>query len=88
MAYTGNTLSYMYGGPIEGAFKLWAYISSEATIAAVEAAGYFSDGVTCGMQVGDMIIVSNPSTLGAAGLLQVTSVSGNAATALNVYPNA
>jgi hypothetical protein len=80
MAYTGNTLSYFAGGPVEGAFKLWVYISSETTFGAVNAGSYWSDGVSRGMQVGDFVLVSNPATPGAQGIVQVNSVSGNAVT--------
>jgi hypothetical protein len=77
MAYTANTLSMWTGGPVEGAQKLWTYVTSD-TLLTVKGASYFSDGVSRGMQVGDFVMVVNPGT--AYALYAVTSVSGAAAT--------
>lgn len=86
MAYTPNTLSLLTP-TVEGAFKQWAYQTADSFTATVVGSGYFSDGVTRGMQVGDMVISSNPTTPANSGIGQVTSVSGNAAT-ITAWPNA
>ena len=42
MAYTTGTLTYIAGGPIEGAWKLWEYTTAN-TLAQVTAPAYISD---------------------------------------------
>lgn len=77
MAYTGNTLS-LIDYTIEGGWKEWTYVTSDS-LATVKGAGYFSDGVTRGMEVGDFVNVINTVTP-AYAIYAVSSVSGNAAT--------
>jgi hypothetical protein len=82
MAYTTNTLSYLGGGPVEGAWKEWVYITSDS-IQAVLGAGYIADAALAtggkGMSVGDLVYVINQSLPGAF-TLQVAAISGGAAT--------
>src|SRR5258708_23483453 len=58
MAYTTGTLTYIAGGPIEGAWKLWEYPPTD-TLAQVTAAGYITDATFKGMSLGDFVIVAN-----------------------------
>jgi hypothetical protein len=58
MAYTTGTLTYIAGGPIEGAWKLWEYTTTD-TLAQVTAAGYIADATFKGMSLGDFVIVAN-----------------------------
>ena len=58
MAYTTGTLTYIAGGPIEGAWKLWEYTTTD-TLAQVTAAGYITDATFKGMSPGDFVIVVN-----------------------------
>jgi hypothetical protein len=58
MAYTTGTLTYIAGGPIEGAWKLWEYTTTD-TLAQVTAAGYITDATFKGMSLGDFVIVVN-----------------------------
>src|SRR5215469_13264166 len=58
MAYTTGTLTYIAGGPIEGAWKLWEYTTTD-TLAQVTAAGYVTDATFKGMNLGDFVIVVN-----------------------------
>lgn len=79
MAYTPNTLSELYGGPIEGGFKTWVYTTTDL-LAAVLNTGYFPANSTgpgvMGMAVGDMVWVINQSspTSAPATLCQCTAV--------------
>src|SRR5262249_30779815 len=58
MAYTTGTLTYVAGGPIEGAWKLWEYSTTD-TLAQVTAAGSLTAGSLKGMTLGDFVIVVN-----------------------------
>src|SRR5947209_5838232 len=58
MAYTPGTLTYIAGGPIEGAWKLWEYTTTD-TLAQMTAAGYITDATFKGMSLGDFVIVVN-----------------------------
>jgi hypothetical protein len=86
MAYSSNTLSYVFGGPIEGSFKLWAYTTSDAH-GIYQGAGYITDAALKGVSVADFVMVSNPATPGESGLQIVSAVSNGAATLANL-PNA
>jgi hypothetical protein len=89
MAYTTNTLSYLGGGLVEGAWKEWAYITADS-IQTVLGAGYITDAAVStggkGMGVGDLVYVIIQSLPGAF-TLQVASISSGAAT-LGIPPNA
>jgi hypothetical protein len=61
MAYTPNTLAMRASGFIEGTFDVWEYTSTDS-IASITAAGYFTDGSSKGMLVGDLVWVINQST--------------------------
>src|SRR5258708_30832203 len=58
MAYTTGTLTYIAGGPIEGAWKLWEYTTTD-TLAQLTAARYITDASFKGMSLGDFVIVAN-----------------------------
>jgi hypothetical protein len=58
MPYTTGTLTYLAGGPIEGAWKLWEYTTAD-TLAQVTAPGYIADATFKGMNLGDFVIVAN-----------------------------
>jgi hypothetical protein len=58
MPYTTGTLTYLAGGLIEGAWKLWEYTTAD-TLAQVTAPGYIVDATFKGMNVGDFVIVVN-----------------------------
>jgi hypothetical protein len=58
MAYTTSTLTYIAGGPVEGAWKLWEYTTTD-TLAQVTAAGYVTDATFKGMSLGDFVLVVN-----------------------------
>lgn len=60
MAYTPNTLVRREGGFIEGSFNYWEYTSAD-TVTQVLAAGYFTDGSSKGMKVGDLVLYANPT---------------------------
>jgi hypothetical protein len=63
---------------ISGTGKVWLYKSADDD-ATVNGASYFTDGVTLGMQVGDIVLVIDTTTP-KGSLCFVTSVSGKAAT--------
>jgi hypothetical protein len=78
MAYTTGTLSYLAGGPVEGAWKLWEYTSTDL-LAAITGSGYITDATAKGMGIGDFVIVVN-QTNPQGYILQVqsmTAASGN-----------
>jgi hypothetical protein len=78
MAYTTGTLSYLAGGPVEGAWKLWAYTTTDS-ISAVLGSGYVSDATGKGMSVGDFVLTINQANP-QGYVLQVqtmTAASGN-----------
>lgn len=58
--------------------QIWTYTSTDDD-ATTNGAGYYSDGVTLGMRVGDLVIVHD-STTPKVSLHGVNSVSGTAAT--------
>lgn len=64
--------------PIGGGPNQWYYASADAHTD-VDASGYFSDGVTRGMKVGDTVLVVNTSGY-TITQHAVASVSGDAAT--------
>ena len=86
MAYTPNTLSYVFGGPVEGSFKLWAYTTSDTHVV-YQGAGYIADASLKGVSVADFVMVSNPTTPGESGFQYVSAISNGAATLANL-PNA
>lgn len=80
MAYVADNLAMVFapvgGGIIPRAFIYQTASDSDATIVG---SGYFSDGVTKGMRVGDLVFAT--ATTGPKyKLYQVASVSGAAAT--------
>ncbi len=80
MAYVPDNL-FLMAEPVAGAFpRLFGYYNSagDAT-GTIAGAGYFSDGVTKGMRVGDLVDAVNTGTAKHTRY-QVTSVSGAAAT--------
>jgi hypothetical protein len=58
MSYTTGTLTYIAGGPIEGAWKLWEYTTTD-TLTQVTASGYITDATFKGISLGDFVIVVN-----------------------------
>ena len=60
MAYTPNTLVMRAGGFIEGTFDVWEYTTTDP-LATVLTTGYFTDGSSKGMLVGDLVWVVNQS---------------------------
>lgn len=61
MAYTPNTLAQRSMGMIEGAFNVWEYTSTDP-MSSILTTGYFTDGSSKGMRVGDIVWVVNQST--------------------------
>src|SRR6516164_2651097 len=78
MAYTTGTLSYLAGGPLEGAWKLWEYTSTDS-LAVVTGSGYITDATAKGMSIGDFVIVAN-QTNPQGYILQVQSIRRHPAT--------
>ena len=58
MAYTTGTLSYLAGGPVEGAWKLWEYTSADS-LGVVTGTGYVTDATAKGMAIGDFVLLVN-----------------------------
>ena len=66
MAYTPNTLAMRSMGFVEGALNVWEYTSADA-LSLILGPGYFSDGSSKGMLVGDIVWVVN-QTAGAVSI--------------------
>jgi hypothetical protein len=64
MAYTPNTLAQRAYGMVEGLFGVWEYVTTD-TPAQYLAPGYFSDGSSKGMEVGDLVWVINKTAITA-----------------------
>jgi hypothetical protein len=73
MPYTTGTLTYLAGGPVEGAWKLWEYTTAD-TLAQVTAPGYITDATFKGMTLGDFVIVVNQA-IPQGHILQVQSLA-------------
>ena len=58
MAYTPANLNLVSYAPLAGAGQVWQHTSTDAT-GDVDAAGYFSDGGSRGMRVGDLVYHRN-----------------------------
>ena len=73
-----NLVSQPFGAP--NAPRFFSYYNADADAdATIVGSGYFSDGVTKGMRVADIVDAVNPTTA-KYKRYQVTSVSGAAAT--------
>ena len=70
---TTNPPSKISSGPIAGAGQIWYYSSTDA-LAAVNTAGYITNGGELGMKVGDTVTV-NDSTTPLTSLHRVITVN-------------
>jgi hypothetical protein len=78
MSYTPDTLS-LINQPIGNSPRIWLYVTASDDNSTITGSGYFSDGVTKGMKVGDLVHAI--ATTGPKyKAYQVASVSGVAAT--------
>lgn len=79
MAYVADNLTLAVQPIGSDLFRTFQYQTAADADATIVGSGYFSDGVTKGMRVGDLVMV-----VGTTGpkykLYQVASVSGAAAT--------
>lgn len=85
MAYDGSNLNLVSPAPLTGAGQIWQY--TEATAASnIDAAGYFADGGSRGMRVGDIVYHRNTTTPAAVVVTAhvVNSVSATYPGAANV----
>jgi hypothetical protein len=80
MAYTPDTLA-LIAEPVAGGYpRVFTYFNSASdSNATIIGASFFSNGVTCGMRVGDLVDAVNTGTP-LYKRYQVLSVSGAAAT--------
>lgn len=79
MAYVADNLVLEHNGVGGYTFRTFSYQTTSDADATIVGSGYFSDGVTKGMRVGDLVKVV--ATTGPKyKLYQVASVSGAAAT--------
>lgn len=81
MAYATAELNVLVSPPGGGAGTLWDYKNSaDDTLVAQRGAGFFSDGEDKGMKVGDKILTTENTGVGA--VLEVSAISAaGAATA-------
>lgn len=80
MAYTPDTLALVFNGVgAQSLPRIFTYSTAADADATIVGASYFSDGVTKGMRVGD-IVDAVASTGPKYKRYQVASVSGAAAT--------
>ena len=67
-------------GPLTGAGKIWSYRSTDVATD-VDASGYFTNGDALGMEVGDIVFVTDTDTSTTITIHRVTTVTaGGAAT--------
>ncbi len=78
MAYVTSNPPVLLVESVGGGLSIWGYKSTDDD-ATVNGASYFTNGVTLGMKVGDIVLVSDTTTP-KGSLHFVTSVSGAAAT--------
>ncbi len=78
MAYLVTNPPMVYVAPIGTMPAIWVYKSTDDD-ATTNGANYYSDGVTLGMKIGDIVIVVDTTTP-KVSLHGVASVSGTAAT--------
>lgn len=86
MAYSSTNPPYLLTQPIAGR-RIWQYDSSEGSTVILTTTGYFSDGYTRGMRLGDLIFTQGDSggttrTFGVGIVSSVSSATGSAAGAL------
>ena len=79
MAYIGNNLSTLVQ-TVEGTFGIFLYVTSDSMVL-VTSAGYLSDGVARGMELGDFCFVVSG---GVPFLLYCSNVVGKACTLASV----
>ncbi len=79
MAYSVDNPPARISDTVDGAANVWIYKSADDD-ATVNGASYFTNGVTLGMKVGDILLVIDTATPKGSYHF-VTSVSGAAATA-------
>ena len=81
MAYdTANPPAVTSIGPLTGAGKTWSYRSTDVATD-VDASGYFTNGDALGMEVGDIVFVTDTDTSTTITIHRVTTVTaGGAAT--------
>jgi hypothetical protein len=79
MAYSNAGLQLVSQAPGGGGRKIFSYSHATDPHTDVDASGYFSDGVTFGMAVGDIVLVEDVDTA-TLTVHRVASVSGTAAT--------
>ena len=79
MSYVSDNVSLVHNGVGAYTQRIWMYQTASDADATIVGAGYFSNGVTLGMKVGDLVDVI--ATTGPKyKRYQVASVSGAAAT--------
>ena len=86
MAYSTSNPPAKVADRLAGGPTMWLYSSTDA-IAAVDAAGYFTNGGDLGMAVGDFVFIVD-TTNGLSSLGHVSAISSGAATvvALTAFP--
>ena len=86
MAYSTENPPAKIAEAVNGAGSLWMYKDGDA-IAAVDAAGYFSNAGDLGMEVGDFVFIID-TTNNLSSLGHVSAISSGAATvvALTAFP--
>lgn len=81
MAYTPDDLAMVINPPTGKLPRVFIYRNADAdSNATLVGSGFFSDGVTKGMRVGDLVDAIDTGTA-KYKRYQITSVSGDAATA-------
>lgn len=80
MAYDTANPPMLMSGPLTGAGKVWSYRSTDVATD-VDASGYFTNGDALGMEVGDIMYVTDTDTSTTTTIHRVTTVTaGGAAT--------
>jgi hypothetical protein len=71
--------------PTGGTFNIWAYVSADAK-ATVSGANYFTDALERGMNVGDLVFVSDTATplISSHGVEEVSSNGATLSTGVDI----
>lgn len=75
--YNKNELAAMGGGFLENTHTLWQYVNSAGdSESTIKGNAYFSDGVSKGMKVGDIVVCYNlGGTATSVALLLVSDIT-------------
>lgn len=82
MAYSTSNPPRLIGGDLTGTFQIWAYRSTDASTV-VDGANYITNGGSLGMNIGDIVWVTDTDASPPVTTLHQVSATGDGTTDLN-----